>query len=88
MQAAQRMLDLVGNLQADDPRLARTQTTLIATPQMALDAAAAVARAAGVTPYILGDSLEGEARDVGKVMAGIALQTAMRGQPFPARRCE
>jgi len=66
-----------------DPRLARTQTTLIATPQMALEAAAGVARAAGITPYILGDSLEGEARDVGKVMAGIALQTAMRGQPFP-----
>ena len=67
-----------------DPRLARTRTTLIATPQMALEAAAGVARAAGVTPYILGDSLEGEARDVGKVMAGIALQTALRGQPFPA----
>ena len=67
-----------------DPRLARTRTTLIATPQMALEAAAGVARAAGVTPYILGDSLEGEARDVGKVMAGIALQTAMRGQPFPS----
>ncbi|AQR71853.1 glycerate kinase [Janthinobacterium sp. LM6] len=67
-----------------DPRLACTQTTLVATPQMALEAAAQVARAAGVTPYILGDSLEGEARDVGKVMAGIALQTAVRGQPFPA----
>ena len=71
------------SVKPDDPRLARTQTTLIATPQMALEAAAAVARAAGITPYILGDSLEGEARDVGKVMAGIALQTAMRGQPFP-----
>lgn len=71
------------SVKPDDPRLARTRTTLIATPQMALEAAAAVARAAGVTPYILGDSLEGEARDVGKVMAGIALQTAMRGQPFP-----
>jgi len=72
------------SVKPDDPRLARTQTTLIATPQMALEAAAGVARAAGVTPYILGDSLEGEARDVGKVMAGIALQTALRGQPFPA----
>lgn len=72
------------SVKPDDPRLARTRTTLIATPQMALEAAAAVARAAGITPYILGDSLEGEARDVGKVMAGIALQTAMRGQPFPA----
>jgi len=72
------------SVKPDDPRLARTRTTLIATPQMALEAAAGVARAAGVTPYILGDSLEGEARDVGKVMAGIALQTALRGQPFPA----
>ena len=76
------------SVKPDDPRLARTRTTLIATPQMALEAAAAVARAAGITPritpYILGDSLEGEARDVGKVMAGIALQTAMRGQPFPS----
>ena len=72
------------SVKPDDPRLARTRTTLIATPQMALEAAAAVARVAGITPYILGDSLEGEARDVGKVMAGIALQTAMRGQPFPA----
>ncbi|MBW3510810.1 glycerate kinase [Janthinobacterium sp. NKUCC06_STL] len=72
------------SVKPDDPRLARTRTTLIATPQMALEAAAAVARAAGVTPYILGDSLEGEARDVGKVMAGITLQTALRGQPFPA----
>ncbi len=64
-----------------DPRLARIDTRLIATPQMALEAAAAVARDAGYTPYILGDSLEGEARDVGKVMAGIAMQVAARGQP-------
>jgi hydroxypyruvate reductase len=57
---------------------------MIATPQKALEAAAAVAREAGVTPYILGDSLEGEARDVGKVLAGVALQVAERGQPFSA----
>ncbi|MBG6222924.1 MULTISPECIES: glycerate kinase [unclassified Janthinobacterium] len=72
------------SVKPDDARLARTHTTLIATPQLALEAAASVARAAGVTPYILGDSLEGEAREVGKVMAGIALQTAVRGQPFAA----
>ena len=65
-----------------DPRLAGARIELIATPQMALEAAADIARAAGVTPYILGDSLEGEARDVGKVMAGIAQQAARRGQPF------
>ena len=65
-----------------DARLAGARLELIATPQMALEAAAEVARAAGVTPYILGDSLEGEAREVGKVMAGIAQQAARRGQPF------
>src|SRR5256712_973121 len=65
-----------------DPRLAGVETRMIATPQMALEAAAAVAREAGIPAAILGDSIEGEARDVGKVMAGIALQIARRGQPF------
>ena len=72
------------SLKADDPRLARAEVRIIATPQMALEAAAAVARGAGVTPYILGDAIEGEASDVGKVMAGIALQVAQRDQPFVA----
>jgi glycerate 2-kinase len=65
-----------------DPRLARAETRMIATPQMALEAAAAVAREAGFTPAILGDSIEGEARDVGKVMAGIAQQVAVHRQPI------
>jgi hydroxypyruvate reductase len=65
-----------------DPRLAGIETRMIATPQMALEAAAAVAHEAGIPAAILGDSIEGEARDVGKVMAGIALQVARRGQPF------
>jgi glycerate 2-kinase len=67
-----------------DPRLARTEVRMIATPQMALEAAAAVARRAGVNPMILGDSIEGEAREVGKVMAGIARQVASHGQPAVA----
>ncbi|MDS4042457.1 MAG: glycerate kinase [Candidatus Competibacter sp.] len=67
-----------------DPRLAGIETHLIATPQMALEAAADVARRAGIAVHILGDSLEGEAREVGTVMAGIARQVALRGQPFPA----
>jgi glycerate 2-kinase len=65
-----------------DPRLARCETRIVAAPQQALEAAAALARAHGVPAHILGDSLEGEARDVGKVLAGIALQVAGRGQPF------
>lgn len=67
-----------------DPRLALAEVRMIATPQMALEAAAEVARKAGIPAHILGDSLEGEARDVGAVMAGIALQVARRGQPFTA----
>jgi hydroxypyruvate reductase len=67
-----------------DPRLAKAEMVMIATPQMSLESAAEVARGAGVTPLILGDALEGEARDVGKVMAGIARQAALRGQPAPA----
>ena len=65
-----------------DARLAGSDTRMIATPQMALEAAAAVGRAAGIPVHILGDSIEGEARDVGIVMAGIARQVALHGQPF------
>lgn len=70
------------SVKPDDSRLAGSAIRIVAAPQMALEAAAQVARAAGVTPYILGDSIEGEAADAGKVMAGIARQTALRGQPF------
>jgi glycerate 2-kinase len=57
------------------------ENIMIATPQASLEAAAEVARQADVTPVILGDSIEGEARDVALVHAGIARQCAMRGQP-------
>ncbi|HET8874866.1 MAG TPA: glycerate kinase [Casimicrobiaceae bacterium] len=65
-----------------DARLARADYRIIATPQKALDAAAQVARAEGVTPVILSDSIEGEARDVGKVLAALARQAALRKEPF------
>jgi glycerate 2-kinase len=65
-----------------DHRLARAEIRLIATPQAALAAAAAVAEEAGYAAHILGDAIEGEARDVAKVMGGIALQVAARRQPF------
>lgn len=67
-----------------DARLAGAEARLIATPQMALEAAAAVARAAGLDAHLLSDSIEGEARDVGTVMAGIARQIADRNQPLRA----
>jgi len=71
-------------LKPSDPRIAGVDTRMIATPQMALEAAALVGRAAGLPVHILGDSIEGEARDVGTVMAGIVHQVAKRDQPFAA----
>ncbi len=67
-----------------DAAFAGNEVHLVATPQASLEAAATVARAAGYTPVILGDSIEGEAAEVGQVMAGIALQVARHNQPAPA----
>lgn len=67
-----------------DPRFARNEAVMIATPQRSLEAAAAVARAAGIKPVILGDSIEGESKDVARVMAGIVRQVKRYGQPVPA----
>ena len=63
-------------------QLANIQAHCIASPQKSLEAAASIAAAAGYAPIILGDAIEGEARDVGIVMAGIALQARRFGQPI------
>ena len=60
-----------------------TDIRMIATPAMALDAAAVAARAHGLTPLILGDALEGESRELGTVMAGIAHGVRSHGHPLP-----
>lgn len=70
------------SLKPGDPRLERATAHIVAAPQLALEAAAAVATAAGWPVHILGDAIEGEARDVGKVLAGIGRQVARHGQPF------
>ena len=56
---------------------------LIATPAMALEAAAGAARQWALKPLILGDAIEGEAREVGQVMAGIAKGARTHGTPLP-----
>jgi len=69
-----------------DATFANHEVHLVATPQQSLDAAAALARSAGLGAHVLGDDLEGESREVGKVHAALARQIARRGQPF-ARPC-
>ncbi len=65
-----------------DPRFAKHQLHLIATPQHSLEAAAEAARAAGLRAHILSDEIEGESREVGKVHAALARAVARHGQPF------
>ncbi|MFM6985247.1 MAG: glycerate kinase [Hydrogenophaga sp.] len=67
-----------------DPRLARCETHLIATPQQSLDAAAEAARALGLRAYVLSDEIEGESREVGKVHAALARSTALGRSSFEA----
>jgi hydroxypyruvate reductase len=69
-----------------DLRFAGHQVHIIATPQQSLQAAAAMARAAGIQAHILSDQIEGESREVGKVHAALARAVARRGEPF-ARPC-
>jgi hydroxypyruvate reductase len=84
-EAARRLLDSPASEtpKPGDARLARCETRIIGTLQAALQAAADLARRQGLTPIVLGD-LEGEARDVALVHAGIARQVARHGQPLPA----
>ncbi|MBJ7553069.1 glycerate kinase type-2 family protein [Marinomonas spartinae] len=84
---SQTILDNLSNgayesIKPDDKRLTSCTTTMIATPQMALEAAAHHAQEWGIPSLILGDSIEGESREVGLVMAGIARQVATFDQPI------
>ena len=62
-----------------DPRLATVETIMVATPRRSLEAAAAVARERGVEVAMLGDNLEGEARELGAEHARQAIERAKRG---------
>ena len=59
------------------------RVAMLATPQQSLEAAAALARRAGLAAYILSDEIEGESREVGKVHAALARAVARRATPFP-----
>ncbi len=67
-----------------DPVFAHGEVRMAAAPIASLEAAADAARAAGVAPVILGDAIEGEAREVATVMAGVARAARRHGHPAPA----
>ena len=58
------------------------QVRMLATPMQSLQAAAEMARAAGLNAYILSDEIEGESREVGKVHAALARAAAQGHGPF------
>ena len=64
-----------------DPRLGRSEYHVVAAPQQSLEAAARLAAANGVTPWILSDRLEGEARIVGRDMAALVADVIHEGRP-------
>lgn len=74
------------SIKPNDSRLGAAEVRMITAPQVALRAAAELAQRAGLAAHILSDRIEGEARDVGKVMAAISQQVMAQGQPF-ARPC-
>lgn len=72
------------SIKPNDPRLNTVQTHLIATPKQALDAAAELLQSYGYPTLILGDAIEGEAKEVAKVMAAITHSIQRHQQPTTA----
>jgi len=75
----------------DDPIFAQVRFELIASPQDSLHAAANAALRQNITPIVLSDRIEGQARDVAFVHAAIARQLRAgefrvgdRAVPLPA----
>lgn len=67
-------------LKPGDPKLASASYTIVAAPKASIAAGAEVARAAGYEVEVLGDALEGEARDVGREHARLALAAKAAGR--------
>lgn len=65
----------------DDPCFEGHETVMLSRPQDSLMAAAQAAKDLGLTPVILGDAIEGEAREVAIVHAGITRQVITHDQP-------
>ena len=60
--------------------LANTTYTIVAAPRASINAASVLAENAGYRVVNLGDALEGEARDIGRAHAKLALEARQRGE--------
>lgn len=67
----------------EDPLFERVTNRVIASNILSLEAMARKARELGYTPLILTSMLEGEAREVGKVVASIIKEVVKTGKPLP-----
>lgn len=77
-----RMIDSIRHAEApmpDDDIFARNEVHVIASSRVSLEAAAALARQRGIHPLILSDSIEGEARDIGRMHAALAKEFSSNG---------
>ncbi|WP_422863024.1 glycerate kinase type-2 family protein [Endosaccharibacter trunci] len=80
-EAVRALLDRMTGAATDLPD---SDIRMLATPFASLEAAASRARAGGITPIVLGDALEGESRELGRLLAGIARSVREHGAPLPA----
>ena len=70
-----------------DALFARVQNQIIADNRQAAEAALAVAQNLGWNSAILSTSVEGEAREVGRVLAAIGRELAEQQRPLPLPAC-
>lgn len=70
-----------------DPALARVQNVIVASNRLAAEAACERARQLGFHTLLLSTYIEGEAREVGRVLAGVARELALHGAPLPRPAC-
>lgn len=70
-----------GVIAPGDKRLSKVENRIIAAPLQSLEAAAEIAQGAGLDVRILGDALEGEARDVAKAQAEMAIELKAKMKP-------
>lgn len=87
--ADRHILDWLENPQSEtlkekDPAFEHSEFHLIATPQKSLLAAAGAAQKAGLEVVLLGDTIEGESREIGAEHAAMALGLRAQAEPGAA----